>query len=100
MPQKREAAFMVRHYAGKVKYQVCLKSSINYNIILSKLDDLIENTSQGISSTQVYSYSSLLATKRLQISSFFFFSVGFPKQLLHICFSRTIVEAIDFQFAA
>lgn len=22
MPQKREAAFIVRHYAGKVKYQV------------------------------------------------------------------------------
>jgi hypothetical protein len=39
VPQKREAAFIVRHYAGKVKYQVCIQtiSLLYYLLILLNL---------------------------------------------------------------
>ena len=38
IPQRREAAFIVRHYAGKVKYQVslCLVFLIHFNACLDK----------------------------------------------------------------
>ncbi|XP_014286728.1 unconventional myosin-IXa isoform X1 [Halyomorpha halys] len=47
MPQKREAAFMVRHYAGKVKYQVHEMREKNLDLMRQEIVGVLKNSNMA-----------------------------------------------------
>uniref|UniRef100_A0A1B6CWZ1 Unconventional myosin-IXb-like n=2 Tax=Clastoptera arizonana TaxID=38151 RepID=A0A1B6CWZ1_9HEMI len=47
MPQKREPAFIVRHYAGKVKYQVAEMREKNLDLMRTEMVGVLKNSSMA-----------------------------------------------------
>uniref|UniRef100_A0A069DY68 Putative myosin class v heavy chain n=1 Tax=Panstrongylus megistus TaxID=65343 RepID=A0A069DY68_9HEMI len=47
MPQKREAAFIVRHYAGKVKYQVVEMREKNLDLMRQEIVGVLKNSNMA-----------------------------------------------------
>lgn len=47
VPQRREAAFIVRHYAGKVKYQVAEMREKNLDLMRHDIVGVLKNSSMA-----------------------------------------------------